>query len=149
MALSNSRKASIGVLTLALAALAVDRFVLGGGSPQAAQAAGVPGTTAAGLPVAGTATRAEGNTLSIRFDALARVETLDPLAVPDVFDVQAWRLSALVGTGAKGGVIINNALVAVGQDYQGARLLSVSKDGAEFARNGHRFVVPFQPGAAH
>ena len=69
---------------------------------------------------------------------------LDPLAVADVFNSRMWRLSGLVGAGERGGVIVDGQLVRVGQEYQGATLAAVSKDGAEFVRQGVRFLVAFE-----
>ncbi|MBK7406097.1 MAG: hypothetical protein IPJ41_16195 [Phycisphaerales bacterium] len=144
MALTNSRKASIALLAVALGALAVDRFVLGGGAPQSAQAEGLALTEQAAGLIPGSSQAAPATTLSARFEQLATTTELDPLQVPDVFDTHSWHLTALVGMGEKGGVIVDGRLVRVGQDYQGAQLVSVSGDGAQFVRNGRRFTIAFE-----
>lgn len=141
MELNRQQRVGMAVAAIALAALGVDQFVLGGGGPATASAqVGAPGI----LPVSAVqdARQEASSMLALRLDEFAASERVDPSAgVPDVFGGSQWRITAVVGLGQRGAVRIDDELVRVGQVYNGAVLTSVSRTGAVFTKAGREINV--------
>lgn len=144
MELNTQQKAGMVVAALALAALGVDRFVLGGGGPATASAqADVPVVVTAAVTQGAPIQR--GESLAGRLATFADQQRLDPAGgVPDLFggEEEVWKVSSIYGTGTRGGVRIGETLIPVGQAYQGATLVRVTRGGAVFSKAGREVFAP-------
>ncbi len=143
MELNRQQKAGMVIAALAVAALGVDRFVLGSGGPATASAqadVSVVLTTAA----VQLATTKHSETLAGRLDKFAAQQQIDPSkSVPDLFgSEEVWTVSSLFGSGNRAGVRIGEKIVRVGQVYRGATLVRVSRQGATFSKAGREIFAP-------
>lgn len=154
MELSKQRKLSLGVLAVALAALAADRMFLGTATPAAAQAAaGEPVTT---VVATGRPEPFRGPSLASRLESIAMGEELSAAAVADVFadapNPAGWHLTTTFGAGDRASVRIDGQTVRVGETHAGAVLVAVTtrgdQRGAIFSRDGREFFVPLAKSGA-
>jgi hypothetical protein len=144
MTLTRQRKASFGLLAVALAALGADRLFLSGGSPATASAAaGDPVVVESDVAQARPAQTGPG--LASRLESIARAEGLDPVLVEDLFadeaEAEPLVLTATLGTGRHAAAMVNGEQLRVGQSIAGAELVEVTRDGAQFRRDGETFFV--------
>jgi hypothetical protein len=143
--MNSTRRQRVGmaVAATALAALGVDRFVLGIGGPATASAQVVAPETPEAAAVESALKQGGGTSLARRLDDFAARQELDLSGgVPDVFGGEKWTVKSVFGSGVRGGVRIGKDLVRVGQEYRGARLVGVTRTGATFAKSGREFHVP-------
>ena len=148
MKFNNRQRAGALVAVLCVAALGVDRFVLGVGGPASASAAGaietfegpvLPATAPKSVAVAPT------DSLANRLQDFAISESLDPAdSVPNLFGEAEWKVQAVFGSGTRGGVRVGDKTVLVGKQWEaaGATLERVTRTGAFFSRGGREFFVP-------
>lgn len=140
MEMTTKQKTGAAVALLAVAALGVDKLLLGGGGPATASAQAV-------LPEAGTLTAPQiisvkqQQTFAQELERFAVQNQIDPLTdVPDAFgEEEVWIVTSVMGKGDRGAVRIGDSLVRVGQSYQDAQLVRVDRDGAVFLRGGREF----------
>lgn len=153
MALTTQRKATVGVLALALAALAVDRFLLSGGGPASVSAqtetAGVEAQAVGNARAAGPILTS-GISLAERIGAVAATGVVHGDA-PDVFsdpaqesasaDMKAigWRLTSILVSGGRQAVVVDGTPVPLGGVYGGRTLVRVEQNAAIFERDGKEF----------
>lgn len=168
MKLSKQQKACVGVLTLACAALLVDRTLL---APSQAAASSTDEYTISAKDSSEAAeVRAESpappaaSTLSNRLKALATSQQLDPLAVKDAFwpawyqpnaeepqpesdsapkdlsqaFVSAHRLSAVMGSGPGGYAVVDGKCIRLGAAVDEFVLVSIADRSAVFEYAGQR-----------
>jgi len=173
MKLTTSRKAYLGVFALALAALAVDRFVLGGGGsgPDRAAASVVSGTATVEMEEAilpTTAAPPKRESLADRLEALAVGQEANAEAMRDVFRpceswllrprtgsphspspaevfVQQHRLESVLLSGSAGYAIVDGGLLRIGETIAGYTLVELVPQGAVFQAEGSRFRVDLYP----
>lgn len=144
MELSKQRKLSLGVLGLALTALAADRIFFGAASPASASASEAAPATTEPVGMA-SSPKPAGPTLAGLLETIAGREEIDSQHVEDVFAKperpSLWRLTTTFGVGDRAGVVIDGETVRIGGRHGGAELISVSRDGAVFRRDGTEFFV--------
>ncbi|MFG0243770.1 MAG: hypothetical protein ACF8R9_13370 [Phycisphaerales bacterium JB054] len=141
MELNTKQKSGILVAALAVAALGVDRFVLGGAGPAAAAAQVlVPEAETAALPQAVTTVKAD-TAFAQKLERFAERHHIDPeVGIPDAFgDAEVWTVTSVLGNGERGAVRIGKDLVRVGETYQDAVLVRVDRHGGVFAKSGREF----------
>lgn len=149
MLITKRQKAGSLVAALALLALGADRFILGGGGPATASAQNLLPEPSIEPPQPGLpATAPPKDTLASRLAQYAAEQGIDPEGgVPDLFSQEGWQILAVFGEGTRGGVKIDDRIVRVGGQYDGATLVSVSRQGATFSKAGQEFFVAFEPPA--
>ena len=143
MELNKQQKTGMVIAALAVAALGVDRFALGGGGPATASAQAVlPDAIETASPQAVAAK--SGITFAQQLERFAESNNIDPEAgVPNVFgDDAEWAVTAVIGNGQRGAVRIGTKLIRVGQAYEDAVLVRVDGAGGIFAKAGREFRVP-------
>lgn len=151
MELNTKQKSGILVAALAVAALGVDRFVLGGSGPATASAQVlVPEAEDAALPqavVKATTVAA----FAQKLEKFADRHHIDPEAgIPDAFgDAEVWTVTSVLGKGERGAVRIGNTLIRVGEQYEDAVLVRVDREGGVFAKAGREFRASLVRPAMH
>jgi hypothetical protein len=144
MKLSKQRKLSLGLLAVALSALAADRIFLGAASPASASAGEVGPAAPVSAGIKPT-TKPAGPSLATRLESIASLEGLESGGVADVFAMPEtpvkWRLTTTFGTGPGASIVIDGLHVRIGQQHGGAELVSVGPEGALFRRDGQEFFV--------
>lgn len=148
MELTKQQKTGMVVAALAVAALGVDRFVLGASGPAtaSAQVAG-PVVGMAEIDSARfTLDSKPTNTFAQQLERFAARHNIEPQdGVPDAFGVeveaeeQVWKVSAVIGNGKRGAVKIGDKIIPVGTDHEGAVLLRVDSEGGIFSKGGREF----------
>ena len=140
MELNSKQKAGALVAAIAVVALGVDRFVLGGNGPASASAQ-VLAPEAEAAAVTQTDVSKSGTTFAQQLEQFAARNHIDPDAgIPDAFgDAEVWTVTAVMGNGDQGAVRIGNEMVRVGSLYRDAILVRVDRDGGVFSRFGREF----------
>ena len=141
MELNTKQKSGILVAALAVAALGLDRFVLGGSGPASASAQVlVPEAEAAALPQTAGTVKSEAS-FAQKLERFADRHHIDPEAgIPDAFgDAAVWTVTSVLGKGERGAVRIGNTLIRVGERYEDAVLVRVDREGGVFAMSGREF----------
>lgn len=144
MKLNNRQRAGALIAALAVAALGVDQFILGGTGPATAAAQSAAPTAENVQVVAQTGVPTQKvRSLAHRLDQFAAAEDLNPGgAVPDLFGKEQWKVQSVFGTGTeRGGVRVGGKTVTIGGTHEGAKLVRVTREGAYFSRGGREFFI--------